>query len=151
MGGFDQVAIYEAKLAAQQLARMAEGPENSDASGESENSASESVNGSGSEEDEESDGASKTPAGGVFDSDEEMPDAPASQECLLDEADMESESSCNDEDVDGEPVAEGDEVNPDKELRKAAEEEEEESQARNSSLDAAGACMVRFTCTCWCI
>ena len=117
MGGFDQVAIYEAKLAAQQLARMAEGPENSDASGESENSASESVNGSGSEEDEESDGASKTPAGGVFDSDEEMPDAPASQECLLDEADMESESSCNDEDVDGDPVAEGDEVNPDKELR----------------------------------
>ena len=88
---------------------------------------------------------------GVFLIRTKMPDAPASQECLLDEADMESESSCNDEDVDGEPVAEGDEVNPDKELRKAAEEEEEESQARNSSLDAAGACMVRFTCTCWCI
>ena len=88
---------------------------------------------------------------GVFLIRTKMPDAPASQECPLDEADMESESSCNDEDVDGEPVAEGDEANPDKELSKAAEEEEEESQVRNSSLDAAGACMVRFTCTCWCI
>ena len=125
--------MYEARLAAQEL--VANSPECSDMS--EPESVAESGDGGDSENGETGDEAPseapRTPAGaGALDSDEEPP---LSQECRLDEEEMESSSSDSEEsdkDSDGQSVDPGEDDQAS--LSNAVQEQENET-VRNSSPD----------------
>ena len=130
MEGFDKVALLEAELAARQLAEDDLGSLAS--SGEDSENGEDEENGSDMEEEaEEKEGsAPQTPPGaGALDTDEELPQ---SQDCVLDEEEMESDSSSNEsgDDEDGDRLTE-EEAGKAEDLSKAVEQPEE--TVRNSS------------------
>ena len=130
MEGFDKVALLEAELAARQLAEddlgsLASSGEDLEAPEASENGEDEENGSDMEEEAEEKEGsAPQTPPGaGALDTDEELPQ---SQDCVLDEEEMESDSSSNEsgDDEDGDRLTE-EEAGKAEDLSKAVEQPEE--------------------------